>query len=320
VAVPNWNHDKTCSCGFCEPYRNKPADDHGVDQFRYAIMQSGRRWGKSSFTQEHLAELLRQAQARGDIKLSATGRHISITSVGDKFLDELRKYSAPKQVFASVDYGYLDPPMVLFGIPVYKETPTIPPYNDRSHINATEEAPKMDRLEVIESELRRLQKERAVLARFPRDTYANGTVIKFERVFDCSWDERTEDNVVWSYAAIKAGNFWHLTGNTQRTSKYTWQQLTEWLADAVGPMYLMGVVADILNSDTIEEKLTEHKTNSPYTAPEEAKTDGYVWHNDPFAKRDKPAARPPVSDDKPAEGTAYYGEPIGKPIKDDPQA
>lgn len=72
------------------------------------------------------------------------------------------------------------------------------------------------RVEDIRASLRRLERELAELERFPEDTFAEGTIIRFEiwytphstvaAVNHCGVSER------FTYAALKAGNQWWVTG------------------------------------------------------------------------------------------------------------
>lgn len=101
---------------------------------------------------------------------------------------------------------------------------------------------KMNRRDVIEAQLRNLQRELAILERFPKmDTYADGTVIKFERVFGGSWEDMKDvDNVTkFSYAAIKVNGDWYLSGLRQPSGPMKWGKLVEWLGDGVGEIWLM---------------------------------------------------------------------------------
>jgi len=113
--------------------------------------------------------------------------------------------------------------------------------HDNPYVYSEGEA-KMDRLDVVDAEIRRLQKERAILARFPKDNFEDGTVIKFTRVFGAAWEELEDVDTVtrYTYVAIKEGRRWYCTGGSQSTPQgVIWNSLTEWLGDGVGEMTLM---------------------------------------------------------------------------------
>lgn len=57
------------------------------------------------------------------------------------------------------------------------------------------------------------------LANLPEDDYANGATVIFEKKF-------ATGGIVYTYAAVKGGNFWYLSGDTSRRS---WESLLEYL-------------------------------------------------------------------------------------------
>jgi len=115
--------------------------------------------------------------------------------------------------------------------------------NNPFEITTDDGGNEMNRREVIAAEMRRLQKEMAVLDRFPAtDPFENGTVLMFERVFGLSWEDVKDSDTAtkYIYAALKVNNLWYTTGNSNRNSVcYSWSQLVEWLGDHVGEIVVM---------------------------------------------------------------------------------
>ena len=159
-----------------------------------------------------------------------------------------------------------------------------------------EEQPEMDRLSVVDAEIRLLQKERAVLARFPKDNFDEGTVIKFERVFGGPWDDAYVAPV-YTYAAVKVGALWYLTaGDNRPQQRMTWATLTEWLGDSVGEMWLMTPDVDLLAPANVPA-LAE----SPVVVTLEEPTKGGTVHADEFlpeVKLDDEATGKPIREPK----------------------
>jgi hypothetical protein len=164
------------------------------------------------------------------------------------------------------------------------------------HVVPEKEQHKMNRLEVIEREMKRLQRERAILARFPKDDFAEGTVIKFEKVFG-SWDDlKDNDQIIkYTYVGVKINGHWYCSGSMghQSPQAYKWADLTEWMGDGVDKVYLM-----------TEGRLIVGEEDIAPAAEEESGTVGFF------------AEGPDDIEDKPA-GTYM---PTLKSIVDNPQA
>jgi hypothetical protein len=152
----------------------------------------------------------------------------------------------------SIDFGYETPTLpkyaatdfsimaAVYGLPTGRTTSHKPPI--QSIKPNTEREQRMDRREVIERQLRALQKELAILDRFPkRDPFEDGTVLMFERVFGASWEEVQDvDGGRYTYAALRVQDHWYLTGGSHRTLQgATWGQFTEWLGEHAGEIVVM---------------------------------------------------------------------------------
>lgn len=136
----------------------------------------------------------------------------------------------------------------------------------------------MERIDVLKSQLRQLQEEMAILERFPKDNFDDGTIISFERVFRRRWEDvKDNPNVVkHHYAAIKTNGYWYVTGrHNEAPQGGTWGQLTEWMGEFVGSMYLMMPVRDLLNRQPVLDSGVEISTAPPVETAE-ASTDADV--------------------------------------------
>lgn len=115
----------------------------------------------------------------------------------------------------------------------------------------------MNRRETIKARIRELEEELAKLDRFPKDTFANGTIIKFDKLFDISWEQydrceqaERESITVYTYAAIKANGYWYCSGQPNRApQRVHWDALIEWMGDGVKEVWLMEPNEDILSQE-----------------------------------------------------------------------
>ena len=90
----------------------------------------------------------------------------------------------------------------------------------------------MNRKEVIEANLRRLEAEIAEIESYPTEP-VNGKVIKFQKQF-------TEEGPVYNYAAIRAVGLWNTTG-PKAPKAYTWEELMSWMGkDARTTLRIVG--------------------------------------------------------------------------------
>lgn len=128
----------------------------------------------------------------------------------------------------------------------------------------------MNRRAVIAAQMKRLEREMAVLDRFPEvDPFVVGDVLKFERVFGGTWDALKDSDSItkFVYVAIKTENGWYLTGSNPRTPQaMNWASLVEWLGDHVGEIV-------VLDEKVSLEGFVESKKNA--SAPQETGTVGY---------------------------------------------
>ncbi len=74
-------------------------------------------------------------------------------------------------------------------------------------------------IETLQSQLAAKQAKLEFFTNLPEDDYANGAIVVFEKKF-------ASGGIVYTYAAVKGGNFWYLSGDTNRR---TWDGLLEHL-------------------------------------------------------------------------------------------
>ena len=79
--------------------------------------------------------------------------------------------------------------------------------------------PTVSRTEAIQNRLRELEAELAELAKYGSDDYDEGAVLTFKGDFGGA--------TAYSYAAIKAGGKWHLTGGAKTPSYISWDDLVQ---------------------------------------------------------------------------------------------
>jgi hypothetical protein len=90
----------------------------------------------------------------------------------------------------------------------------------------------MTRRDVLENQMRRLEEEIAVLDRFGNDDFEEGAVITFDKQF------HGPDSKTWTYAGVKVGNLWYLTGSGRHPNCFSWDDLVRFLSEGVGKVYL----------------------------------------------------------------------------------
>jgi len=90
----------------------------------------------------------------------------------------------------------------------------------------------VSRKTVLRKRLAAMEEELANLERFPKDTFADRSVIRFDKGF-----ENTDKQ--YAYAAIKANDRWYLTGSTAPLQGMSWDELVSWMSDGVSEVYLM---------------------------------------------------------------------------------
>jgi hypothetical protein len=81
-----------------------------------------------------------------------------------------------------------------------------------------------ERADNIRYEIEQLQAKLAAVESIPEDVYDTGAVVIFLKRFN-------EGGLTYTYAAVKGGGFWYLTGSPQR---YTWNTLTDKLYGDIG--------------------------------------------------------------------------------------
>lgn len=122
----------------------------------------------------------------------------------------------------------------------------------------------MNRRETIKARMRQLEEELAKIDRFPQDTFANGTVIKFDKLFDISWEQydrceqaERDSITVYTYAAIKANGYWYCSGQPNRSpQRVHWDALIEWMGDGVKEVWLLEPNEDILSQEYRDARRT----------------------------------------------------------------
>jgi hypothetical protein len=88
----------------------------------------------------------------------------------------------------------------------------------------------MNRTEIIEKRIADLEREAAELKRFGPDIYEDGEVLVFSTRFGKAKGEGTK----YSFAALKAGGRWYLTGPMYGGRAYSWDDLVSfWRASKV---------------------------------------------------------------------------------------
>lgn len=158
-----------------------------------------------------------------------------------------------------IDYGFIGDAQHNNKLPTYVQKDIEATMSMYTAKYFEEEEKEVHRIEVLEAEIARLQKERAMLARFPKDNFGEGTVIRFDRVFGGSWEEMQESGVepnVYSYAAIKTNGLWYLTGSGNggvQRQRYSWNALIEWLGAGVKEMWLCVEAADLLGTRMVHD-------------------------------------------------------------------
>jgi hypothetical protein len=81
--------------------------------------------------------------------------------------------------------------------------------------------------EEIEAHYKRAADLEARLARYetlPKDEYDNGSVVVFEKKF-------TKSGITYTYAAVKGGGFWFLSGESNRR---TWEGMLDFIYANIG--------------------------------------------------------------------------------------
>lgn len=117
---------------------------------------------------------------------------------------------------------------------------------------------KVSRRTVVRKQLERLEQELTKLERFPEDTFEDGTIIQFDKLFNISWEtyERLPENkervTVYRYAAIKSNDKWYTTGNRA----YDWDELTAWMGDGVKEIWVMTPTREILGGSGVAKQDT----------------------------------------------------------------
>lgn len=76
-----------------------------------------------------------------------------------------------------------------------------------------------DKREILAEEVAALQKRLDFYDGLPEDDFGNGAVVVFEKKFNVG-------GVTYTYAAVKGGGFWYLSGDTNRR---TWDGLLDYM-------------------------------------------------------------------------------------------
>lgn len=82
---------------------------------------------------------------------------------------------------------------------------------------ATVPSKMTNQIAAIDAEVERLLAKKAKIEAMPQDDYANGAVVVFEKKF-------APGGIVYTYAAVKGGGFWYLSGNHTR---FSWESLLD---------------------------------------------------------------------------------------------
>lgn len=84
------------------------------------------------------------------------------------------------------------------------------------------------------AKLERRTEQLSRLDRYPtEDPFTDGTMLYFEKSFP------SDPGVLYSYAAIRMGGWWHVTGR-RSPQEVTWEHLINWMGLGVTHIYRMG--------------------------------------------------------------------------------
>lgn len=115
----------------------------------------------------------------------------------------------------------------------------------------------MGRKQDIEARMRALEAERALLDRYGDDIYDDGDVIKFTKTFRPNeYTAHGDMNRRFTFAALKIGDMWYLTGRTARGK--TWDELVEFMfKDNPATNFMVAMESDFLSPELYRDRLAE---------------------------------------------------------------